>query len=78
MQMSSAMEADVREDLGDLLARPAVAAERVLRPHAAELGALELGDRLAAGERLGHELAVVAGEDGLVVETLRCDGPPAM
>ena len=48
-------------DLAELL-------ERVLRPEALELLALELRDRLALGERLGHRLAVHLGELRLVVE----------
>ena len=40
----------------------AEALERVLRREAGQLLPLELGDRLALGERLGHRLAVHLGQ----------------
>ena len=69
MQMSSATDADVRKELADLLARLAEFLERDTAgaKHLSFL-ALELGDRLPFGERLGHRLAVQFGELGFVVE----------
>ena len=75
MQMSSAIDADVREQRRDLLPRLAAALERVLRAEAAELLPLQLRDRLALGERLGHRLAVHLGELRLVVEGLEVRRP---
>ena len=46
----------------------------MLRAEAAKLLVLELGDRLALGERLGHRLAVQLGQLGLVVEQLEVRG----
>jgi hypothetical protein len=56
---------DVGEQLGDLLPVLADLVELVLRPEAAQLLALELRDRLALGERLGHRLAGHLGSLGL-------------
>ena len=50
-------------------------AERRERPEDLQLLALELGDRLALGERLGHRLAVELGELRLVVERLELRRP---
>ena len=65
---------DVGEDRADLLAAGPVASERVLGREADELLALELGDRHALRERLGHRLAVHPGELGLGVEGLQVRG----
>src|SRR5207248_1830333 len=55
-------------ELGEVLARLAVALERVLRPEAVELLALQLRDLLALRERLRHRLAVHLRQLRLVVE----------
>ena len=47
----------------------------MLRAEALQLLALQLGDRLALGERLGHRLAVHLGELRLVVERLQVRRP---
>ena len=70
--------ADVREQLADLLPGLAELLEAVLRPEALQLLALELGDRLALGERLGHRLAVHLGELRLVVERLEVRRPAGL
>ena len=75
MQISSATRADVREDLADLLARLAELLERMLRAEAVQLLPLQLGDRLALGERLGHRLAVHLGQLRLVVERFQVRRP---
>ncbi len=45
--------------------------ELVLRAEAVQLLTLELGDLLAAGDRLGHGLAVEPGQLGLRIERLQ-------
>ena len=75
MQISSATVAEVREERADLLARLAELLEGVLRGEALQLLALELGDRLPLGERLGHRLAVHLGQLRLVVERLQVRRP---
>ena len=76
MQISSAIVAEVREDRRR--------SPGPTWPHfwngccgreAGELGALELGDRLALGERLRHRLAVHLGQLRLVVERLQVRRP---
>ena len=67
--------AELGKDGGDLLARLAAPLERVLRRQAGELLALQLRDRLALGERLGHRLAVHLGQLRLVVERLQVRRP---
>ena len=52
---------DVWKDRRDFLARLTGLHELVLRGEAIQLGALELGDWLALGERLRHRLAVHRG-----------------
>ena len=70
--MSSAIDADVREERRDLLARLARSAGTGAAGRSSlQLLALELRDRLALGERLRHRLAVHLGELRLVVERLQ-------
>ena len=52
---------EVRQEVADLLAALAVLLELGEVPLQLQLLALELGDRLALGERLGHRLAVQLG-----------------
>ena len=61
---------DVREQVGDLLARLAVLLEFDERPARLEHGVLKLGELLPLGERLGERLAVELLQLGLVVEAL--------
>ena len=71
MQMSSATVARCGKIV--LISWPLAAAalKRVLGSEADQLLPLELGDRHAAGERLGHRLAVHLGQGRLVVERLQ-------
>ena len=68
MQMSSATDAEVRKDLADLLPDSPNFLKACCGPKQLSFCALELGDRLALGERLGHRLAVHLRQLRLVVE----------
>src|SRR5687768_6131465 len=60
--------ADFRLGLSELLEAP-------LRAKALQLRSLELRELLTLGERLGHGLAIVFGQDGLGVEGFEMGGP---
>ena len=76
MQMSSAMLPMCGKMIADRLARLGRSWLNVAcGPKHSSFLPLQLGDRLALGERLGHRLAVHLGELGLVVERFELRRP---
>jgi hypothetical protein len=67
--------ADVGQEVADGLTRLAVFAKRSLWSKAQKLLLLQLSDRLALGERLGHRRAVHGGQLRLLVEQFKVRRP---